>query len=93
MSASRSFQLWTKAFAPCSWSVAAVAARSIPAARASASAARCGPPSGGSTAVTRPEAWNAWSVASGIVLTVIGDASPSTYSDGGSFGSFVPVLA
>src|SRR6185312_10502666 len=93
MRCSSCFHDFTKASAPSSCSFFASASRSTPALAIFASTASASPPSTGSTAPGLPWSATACKVFSGMVSTVSGAASASTYSVSEAFGSLVPVEA
>ena len=73
-----SFHDFTNAFAPSSWSLAASASTSTPARTKRMMTSSQSPPSSGRGGPSFPWSANAFSVPSGIVFTVRGDASAST---------------
>ena len=93
MEASRCFQEPTKDSAPSDCRVAASFVRSTPAFLNAARTDSASPPLRGSTPVTAPWSPKASRVSSGMVLTVLGEASALMYSVSGAAGSFTPVLA
>src|SRR6202789_1030917 len=79
--------------APSTCSCSARALTLMPARAKRASISSASPPSFAMTPFSLPLCANANKVFSGMVSTVSGAASASTYRPGGDFGSFVPVLA
>src|SRR5262245_14156859 len=93
MTASSSFQDFTNDSAPSSCSRAARAPTSTPALANSASTSSQSPPSAGRIEPSSLCKASAFRVASGMVFTVNGAASPLTYRMSDADGSLVPVLA
>src|SRR5262249_49496027 len=93
MTASSSFQDFTNDLAPSSWSWMARAWTSTPTLANSASTSSQSPPSAGRIEPSSLCKASAFKVASGMVFTVNGAASPLTYRMSDADGSLVPVLA